>query len=301
MATHSIGLTALLIAQTLCLGTAPSQAADTSKLQEEISKQEAIYQGRGEQLLKGYVIDRTLASYAETLPAEFERSLATLGPQDRWLDIGAGEGKAILDYYAARSDAPQTQAQQPPGGKASCVAISIEDRRTAEWYQTAASLEAQKIQYFSGRRLGEYAPEELGRFQIVTDVIGGFSYTSNLAPFMEKALAILAPGGSFYTVLQDVRSEDGSNKPHYEGSPYLTEIKAADGAEIKVCTWLKKIGCAQVTCQLRTEWVPPIEVYHIRKVCEDIEVPALVPLHYEAGTPPERRFQLKEPSQPSVP
>jgi hypothetical protein len=47
-----------------------------------------------------------------------------------------------------------------------------------------------------------------------------------------------------------------------------------------------------VTCQLRPEWGPPLEVYHIRKTCDDVSVPALKPVHYEAGTPPERGYRL---------
>ena len=141
----------------------------------------------------------------------------------------------------------------------------------------------------------EYSPGELGRFQVITDVIGGFSYTSNLSQFMEKTLGVLAAGGDFHTVLQDVHSEDGQNEPHYTGSPYLTGITNADGSEMRVCSWLKSIACVQVTCELRKAWIPPIEVYHIHKVCNDVEVPALAPVHYEAGTPPERRFQLKNP------
>lgn len=111
---------------------------------------------------------------------------------------------------------------------------------------------------------------------------------------MEKVLAALEVSGSFYTVLQDVHSEDGTNRPHYTGSPFLTEIVNAGGSEVRVCSWLKSIACAEVACEFKESLQPPIEAYRVRKVCNDVAVPVLAPLHYEAGTPPERRYQLKD-------
>ena len=40
------------------------------------------------------------------LPTGFCDALGRLGSPDRWLDIGAGDGQAILDYYAPEGDAP---------------------------------------------------------------------------------------------------------------------------------------------------------------------------------------------------
>jgi hypothetical protein len=285
----------LLVFQALWWGTAHSQGPANPKLADEMLKQESIYQGKGSQLLEGYVTDRSLLAYTFTLSAEFDRSLANLGPQDRWLDIGAGQGQAILDYYTPRYDAMHLEDRERRGRKARAVAMSIEDRRTPLWHQTAASLEASKIQYLFGKRLREYSPRELGQFQLITDVIGGFSYAVDLSLFMEKALALLEVNGSFYTLLQDVHAENGTNKPHYAGSPFLTEITHADGSKMRVCPWLKSMTCVEVSCELKTQWKPPIEVYRIRKVCSDVVVPALVQVHYEAGTPPERGYRLANP------
>ena len=290
-------LAALLLLQGLWLGAAHAQLSINPKLAEEIAKQESIYQGKGEQRPEGYVIDRSLLAYTFTLSPGFDRSLADLGPADRWLDIGAGQGLAVLDYYTSRYDAMHVEGRERRGKKAQSVAMSIEDRRTPLWQQTAAGLEDGKIQYLFGKRLREYTQEELGRFQLITDVIGGFSYAVDLSLFVEKALAVLNVNGNFYTLLQDVHAESGTNKPHYTGSPYLTEITQADGSKLRICPWLKSISCVEVTCQLRPEWKPAIEVYHIRKTCDNVSVPALKTIHYEAGTPPERGYQLANPLQ----
>ena len=288
-------LVILLVLPALWLAPAQSQQPAGSRLDEEMARQESIYRSRGESQPEGYVIDRSLLSYTITLPAGFDRSLADLGPRDRWLDIGAGQGRAILDYYTPRYDSMHLEGRERRGTKARAVAISIEDRRTAQWHETAAKLEAGKIQYLHGKRLREYAPGELGRFQLITDVAGGFSYAFGLSVFMERALGALEVNGSFYTLLQDVQSERGTNAPYYPGSPYLTEIRDADGSALKVCAWLKRVTCVQVTCQLRPEWGPPLEVYHIRKTCDAVTVPALTTVHYEAGTPPERRYHFGNP------
>lgn len=287
---------AALVLLALWVGTSHS-ASPSSLFEEETSKQSAIYQSRGHDVPKGYVIDRSLLSYTFTLPAEFNRSLAALGSQDRWLDIGAGEGRAVLDYCTSKYDVLRPQGSERRGGKAKAIAMSIEDRRTIHWHQTAAGLEANQVQYLFGRRLREYSSEELGRFQIITDVLGGFSYTRDLSLFMRKTLSILELNGNFYTLLQDVRSEKGVNRPYYPDASFLTEISNADASDVSICSWLKSIACVEVTCELKADRTPPIERYRIRKVCNDVAVPPLVPTHFEAGTPPERRFELKDPSR----
>jgi SAM-dependent methyltransferase len=290
-----IRLALLLFVQSLCFGTAQSQSPGGDRFAEEFSKQENIYHDKAQEFVEGYVTDRSLSDYASALPSDFDQSLAHLGPEDRWLDIGAGMGQAILDYYSARYDLMHVEEGKPPGKKARAVAMSIEDRRTVFWDQAAAHLEADQIQYLFNKRLGEYSLEELGRFQVITDVVGGFSYTANLSRFMEKVLDFLALNGNFYTVLQDVRSEDGANEPYYKGAPFLTEIRDANGSSVGVCSWLKHISCVEVTCESKTGWKPPLEVYRVHKVCNEIAVPPLETVHFEAGTPPERGFKWASP------
>ena len=285
----------VLILQLLWLGISHAQDRGSHTFDEEASKQEAIYQSRGERVPQGYVIDRSLLSYTFTLSPEFDRSLASLGPTDRWLDIGAGQGEAVLDYYTSRYDSMHAEGRGRRGKKARAVAMSIEDRRTARWHETSTRLAADQLRYLYGRRLREYSLEELGQFQLITDVIGGFSYTRQLSMFVEKVLGVLELNGTFYTLLLDVLPEDKANRTLYPDTTFLTGIQDADGSDVKVCSWLKSIACVEVTCESRTESQRPIELYRIHKVCNNVMVPALAPIHFEAGTPPERRFQLRMP------
>lgn len=290
-------LVMLLALQAVWVSASHAATAADPKFKEESAKQKAIYDSRGEARPEGYVIDRSLLSYNFTLPEEFSGALSDLGPEERWLDIGAGEGRAVIDYATAKYDVTKPQAKRG-GKKARAVAISLEDRRTPQWKQAVETFDDDKqIQYFFGKSLREYSVEEIGKFKVISDVMGAFSYVQDLTLFMEKTLGFLETKGTFYTVLQDVKAEDGSNKPHYPNASYLTEIRKADGSDMKMCTWLKSISCVEVTCELKMNWTPPIEVYRIRKTCDAVAVPKLVPTHFESGTPPERKFLLNTPAQ----
>lgn len=288
------------IAAAACLvgqlsGPVPSHAQDVSgaELAEELKKQEEIYQRK--RVPRGYVIDRSLEGYAYMLPDEFDRALASLGEHDRWLDIGAGQGQAILDYYTRAYDKAHPAGRRKRGKKAKSVAISIEDRRTDEWHKSVSKLEAEKAQYRHGKRLREYSAAELGRFQLITDVMGGFSYAADLSLFMQSVMQLLEVNGDFFTLLQDVEVEARTNKPWYEGYSFATEIENPGGPKTTICSWLKSIGCAEVRCESRLDERPQREVYHVRKVCDAVSVPALETVDFQAGTPPQRGYRVAAP------
>src|SRR5262245_37753229 len=200
---------------------ARAAAAPEERIEQEIEKQEKTYSSRGADVPSGYVTYRTLARYAGLLPSGFQGSLARLGGSDRWLDIGAGQGHAILDYYAP--DYPAT-----PSGKARAVAISIEDRRSDQWRQRAASLGEDRIRYLFGKRMRDYSREDIGTFRLITDVYGGFTYTDDLSLFMHRVLEVLETSGDFYTLLHTVRLEDGKDEPQ---APSVTDGWDAAGPE----------------------------------------------------------------------
>lgn len=295
----AVGISGLACAPAQAQGK-PAASPRSGALSKEISEQAKIYQSHGDVVPTQYVIDRSLLAYTISLLPGFDRALAELGPAQQWLDIGAGEGQAILDYYEPRYDAMHKEGRERRGSKARAVGVSIEDRRTTEWHQAAAQLEPGKIRYLFGKTLSEYSPDELGKFDLATDVYGGFSYTPRLSRFMEKALSLLELNGVFYTLLIDVHPEiwpNSSARPHSE---FQTAIVNPDGSELKVCAWLKRIACVEVQCEAESTWETPIERYRIRKICKDVAVPALESLHFVAGMPPARQFRLVKPS-PAAP
>jgi SAM-dependent methyltransferase len=267
------------------------QESAPPRMDEELSNQEKIYHSRDANVPSGYVLNRGLSDYADLLPSGFCDSLGRLGSSDRWLDIGAGEGQAILDYYAPLDNAAPAGKCARSGGKARAVAISIEDRRTDKWRQQAAHLGGERIRYLFGKRLRQYSGEELGKFQIITDVYGGFSYTEDLAQFLEKALSILEIDGVFYTLLQNVHLEASQDNP--DAGYRQTELLDAGGRPIKMSSWLKKTTCVKVVCESKSDWDSPSELINIRKVCSEVSIPRMKLLQFQAGNPPGRRFQLE--------
>ena len=285
IAAACLAVVIVIVVQSLRLGAGWTQEPVQPRIDEQFTKQEKIYGRRG---VGSYTANRGLSKYAEVLPAGFCDALGSLGSSDRWLDIGAGEGQAILDYYAPQADAA-TEKCGGSGPRARAVAISIEDRRTDKWKQQAASLGDHRIRYLSGKHLRQYSSEELGKFQIITDVYGGFTYTENLSRFIENVLSLLEVGGAFYTVLPAVHLEDGTDKL---GTWYRTELVDADSRPVKVCSWLKQTACTKITCESKTDWDEPTQLIKIHKACSDVAVPRTNLVEYIAGAPPSRRFQL---------
>jgi SAM-dependent methyltransferase len=280
----------IVIIQALGLRAGWPQEPVQPRISEEFLEQEKIYHSRGADGRRIYTTDRGLSRYAERLPSGFCDALGKLGSSDRWLDIGAGEGHAILDYYAPEGATAPAEKCGRSGAKPRAVAISIEDRRTDAWKQQAARLGDDRIRYLFGKRLRQYSPEELGKFQIITDVYGGFTYTEDLSQFVDKVLRLLEVGGSFYTLATGVHLEDGKDKL---GTMYLTELEDAFGRRVTVCSWLKKISCVEVTCESKSDLKRPTELIKIRKVCGDTSVPRMKLVEFEAGYPPGRCFQLE--------
>lgn len=279
----------IVVIQALGLRAGWSQETVHPRINEEFLEQEKIYRSRGADGRRVYTTDRGLSRYGELLPSGFCDALGRLGSSERWLDIGAGQGEAILDYYLPEDAA--AEKCRGSGPRARTVAISIEDRRTDDWKEQAASLGDDRIRYLFGKRLRQYSPEELGKFQIITDVYGGFTYTEDLSQFIDKVLRLLEVGGSFYTLASGVHLEDGTDK---FGTLYLTELEDAYGREVKVCSWLKKISCAQVTCESKSDLKRPTQLIKIQKVCSDTSVPRMKLVEFEAGYPPGRCFQLEQ-------
>ncbi len=281
----------IVVLQAFAPGTGWSQDSAERQISRELAEQEEIFLSRGDDTPSGYVTDRGLTAYAEDLPSGFCDALAKLGSSDRWLDVGAGAGEAILDYYAPKDSAAQAKKCAGSGVKARVVAMSIEDRRTEKWRKRVAILGDDRIRYLSGKRLRQYSRDELGKFKIITDVFGGFSYSEDLSLFMEKVLSFLEVGGTFYTLIQNVQLEDGKDKP--DQTSYQTELRDPAGNDVKVCSWLKKISCVNVACESKGDWDSPSELITVRKVCSDVSVPHMTLLEFDAGNPPTRRFLLQ--------
>lgn len=284
----------LIAAILLCLAVVYAQTSSAPDIRKDLQKQAEIYRSRGSSVPQGYVTTRTLIHYDELLPRGFPATRDALGSHGRWLDVGAGSGQAIVDFALRTRIDPQDDdgGDDTADARGRLVALSIEDRRLDTWHRATETLRANEIRYIHGKRLRDLTPSELGQFELITDVYGGFSYTDDLSTFTERVLSLLETGGRFYTLIQSVHLADGKERPQ---TWFLTEIADAAGRDVTPCAWLKRIACVQVTCDSRSNWDPATELIEVRKLCEATSVPKLVPVSYEAGTPPGRKFMLATP------
>ena len=131
---------------------------------------------------------------------------------------------------------------------------------------------------------GTIRREELGKFQIITDVYGGFSYTEDLSRVPGEGAEL---AGHRRRLLHD-RAERAFRElaRTIPTTWYQTELVDAGGRGVKVCSWLKKTTCVKVVCESKSDWDSPSELINIRKVCSDVSVPRMKLLKYEAGNPP---------------
>ena len=102
-----------IVVQALGLGAVWPQEPAEPRLDEEIAKQEKIFQRRGADVPSGYITNRGLSDYAELLPTGFCDALGRLGSSDRWLDIGAGAGRPY--WTTTHPKATRRRMKSAPG------------------------------------------------------------------------------------------------------------------------------------------------------------------------------------------
>lgn len=112
----------------------------------------------------------------------------------RWLDSGAGAALAQAEYL--RSLSIEGQANN-----VDLVAVSV---RKPLWTPHLWNFFGRKffspnsIKYFSGKKIEERKTEELGLFDLITDVFGSFMYASDPSVVLNKYLSLLNRGGRIY-------------------------------------------------------------------------------------------------------
>ena len=77
----------------------------------------------------------------------------------------------MLDNFSPSYEPASPNGRVRRRAKARGVAISIEDRRTQRWHQMLAGLSDTHALYLINKRLRHYSLEELGRFQLISDVL----------------------------------------------------------------------------------------------------------------------------------
>lgn len=212
---------------------------------------------------------RGLRDYQILLGEEFSKELATLGRKATWIDMGAGFGRAQIEYAQSRLGRA-TLFQSLFQGKARTIAVGYTDPTEilARWPMLRGlGVPPGSFKRLTGRYLEEIADAELGKADLITDVYGIFAYTEDLSGTLARYLNLLKRDGSIYVHSVEPR----------------TTIRSADGnSQYSMIRWLYNIKGLEIE-------VLPLS-FRIRKTQDHVEVPKLKLIDGMADRPARRIF-----------
>lgn len=209
-----------------------------------------------------FTIDRDLLAYQRLLGPVFMEYLSDLGPEQHWVDSGAGEALAIRDYLSAAE----------PSEKARVTAVSVIRPPGPALAEIEGRFPPPQFRYLAGKPIEERAAADIGGTDLITDVYGPLQYARQIDAVMGTYGRLLKPGGRLFAVL-----------------PAITFLEK-DGTQAGLTDWLGSVRGF-------TAHQIPDPRSHLREVIlernEDaVEVPPLRLLRAVEGTPPMREFAL---------
>lgn len=173
-----------------------------------------------------YTHDRGLISYGDHLPSMWIDDLASLGPQDHVIDMGAGLGTAALEYASASfaADLINRNSVLPTGpfGRIHSLSpfykkehmyrplVAISKKTSAEKAKvsliTLESVDVARvpdadlnlIRSFAQRPLENIPADAIARAILILDVFGVMAYTKDPAATLKRDIDLLLPGGKIY-------------------------------------------------------------------------------------------------------
>ena len=213
---------------------------------------------------------RGMTDYIAVLGEEFAAQVARLVRGKRWLDVGAGHARAQKEYLLAKMSLKQRFFE----GKAEVVAVAAEAPTKLNIHAIKLDTAvhgigggAGNLNELVGRYVEDIPDEELGKFNIITDVFGAVSYSERLDVVLNKYLRLLTEGGTLYV----------------HTVSFHTQIIRKDGSKIAMFEWLQAIPGLRVTVGSTD--------FSITAERPGVVVPRLKLIGGKADAPPERLFQ----------
>ncbi len=224
----------------------------------------------GRSLTKGSWIKNkfypTEYGYSQLLYRDFLKHLDNLTPYQSWLDSGAGEGRAILEYLQRKVSLHATVTALTFSGTSNKIL-----RKKIE---SIVRSDPGRIQFLEGKMLSQYDHNDLQSYDLITDVFGPLSYVRDFSGTLRLYLQRLKPDGELYFVTDPIGFKVKSD----EKMP-----------SINIIQWLRKIPFLQVDYQ-----VINFSLYSIRlkKLIDYVPVPELLveSSSYKDGVPPKRVY-----------
>lgn len=199
-----------------------------------------------------FVTDRHLDDYARELHPDFKKSVATLSPDQHWVDLGAGKALAQIDYIKAQESHAQAALT-------TAVAFKLD-----RWFSPKSYDGKLQVKEGAFETQDTYAWKKV---DLITDVYGVLSYTGHLSVSLQKTFDMMNINAELYLLM----------------TPYGTQVQTAQG-KIALIDFLKSIPGIKIEgtgSQLK-----------ITKTAETITVPSLRLVRYTDEAPPLRLFEL---------
>lgn len=198
------------------------------------------------------------SSYETELGHEFVRDLLRLGAEDHWIDMGAGQLRAIVEYFSIRTEArAQVTAINyfaPPG--------------YAHWYNRLDEEARSRLRHLEPVDFLELSARQLRKADLISDVYGALSYTPEFGKALQKALKTLKVGGRLYFTSTDTTFWDADSQELLDMEEFLARVS---GVEVRKTT--------------------PTS-FLLTRTSQDVQVPKLKLAGFRTYTPPSRHYHV---------
>lgn len=158
--------------------------------QTEQETQLALLQIRYKVASNSFPVERDLSHYKHAFPELAER-LATFPSDGIWMDMGAGEARAMLSYLAELKSAVGVGQRQLLAIGASIPENNENDIRLAQ-------REDRGRFYYIESYIEKLEFADLPKADLITDVYGPLSYSSSLSQILLRYIAQLKVGGDLF-------------------------------------------------------------------------------------------------------
>jgi len=215
-----------------------------------------------------------------------------------WVDMGAGEARALADGLHANHQISE--------------GVAIAYNRPSNAF--SGNDISERFRYLEGDFVENMARNGkldnlIGKVSFLTDVYGPISYSENLPDVLQVYFDLLSLNGMAVFNLMwskglDINDHSGG---YHELRPLLTNYVKKDGFNDKmgVIKWLSKIPGLEVVEISEFEIGPNSEkslAIKVRKISNNVIVPEnLRTVSYKASAPPERIFEIVETSDTAIP
>lgn len=224
--------------------------------------------------------DRGLGEYYDNFGETFRKVLTNPRSGFRWLESGAGHANVPRDYLRLN---PEADVQ--------IVGVSF--------FAPPGAFESPKFIHLGGRLLENITNKELGKFDLITDNFGPYSYTEQIDRVLQKYIDLLNVGGVAY--IHGVNIFSGAHIPGPIESLFRSLLPVPTSLSKRRLTIedhgkkLSVLGWLQTHAGIRVEQIEawPNDIIRIEKLVEEPQRLGRLKLKsFKRGRPPARKYKV---------